>query len=149
MPTDFRTAQLSLAQWLVTASITSPITTGINAYQLTQPDSIADWPTIILWGHSVRVTRATGMRKKVYTQRLRLLVKDANVDRTTDILEMLGDAMVSVMDQHITLGLGDGYRVVEGPNWEEPTQVVAGGVECGGMDGIIIVELSDPVDFAA
>lgn len=147
--TNWIAARGAIASILAGVTIDTPIATSIAKVFQMDPDQVADWPCAIIMGYSLNVQRGNGKREKLYAVRLRVAVRDADVSRTQEILESLGEAAIDAFDMHTRLGLGGNYYALQGPNWEEPRQEKVGGAMASCIDGILFITLKDAVAFGA
>ncbi len=148
MATKWSAARAAIASILGAVIITEPVGMQIAKVYETEPQTIGDFPCAIIMGYAMHVQRGAGLRIKTYQVRLRLVVREASLARKQELLEAFAEASITAFDGATRLGLADNYHVIEGPNWEEPHVLDAGGINVGAMDGILVLELKDAVAFA-
>jgi len=144
---DYISARDAIAAILGTVAITTPIAASIQTVDVT-PDAMAveKAPAFVLVGYESRWLRAPGgTRRRIYTVGIRLIVRETTGAPMQEILEAFKEATGAAFDSKITLGLGGGYSVVEGPNWIQREPVYDGGSLWD--EGEIIVELGDSATF--
>lgn len=147
---NYTEARAAIATIIEAVTITAPAEVGIKTVYMGRPDAGAygDDPCVHLTGYTLRYLRGPGgTRERQYTIGMRLFVRPVPLYDTSmqDVLDALKDAISEAFDTKITLDIGGGFSVVEGPNWtsEEPT------ADGGGLwdEGEIIVLLSDASTF--
>lgn len=149
---DYLAARAAIASIIGAVTITVPATVRIEQVYPYWPDARAvdKFPSVVITGFQLRYQRFPGgVRERLYTLGLRLLVRPVPSGSAPmgDILDALKNAISEVFDTSITLDLGGGYSVVEGPNWTslEPRIEVAGIVS---DDAEIILQISDGATFS-
>jgi hypothetical protein len=144
--TDWPTARTAIAGILGGVSIDVPDSFTIARVYPTQHANVVDFPCFQIMDAPRRaVRRPGGGREKSYDVRLRFMVKDADLDHADAIIDAFEEATIDAFDSAVTLGLGGGYHVVEGPNWEE--KQVFEETKARGVEGTLIVMLKDAINF--
>lgn len=145
--TNWLTARAEIATLLVTANITAPVASTIARVYETQPKQATDFPCVIIMGAAKRAPqRSSGLRQREYIAHIRLLVQDADVNRAADIIDAFQEAIIDVFDQNLTLN--GKVSNLNGPEWEEPTTLDAGGQTQPGSDGFVTFYMDDIPGFA-
>lgn len=144
---NWLTARAEIATILSTVAITSPVASTIARVYETQPKQASDFPCVIIMGTAKGPPeRSSGLRQRDYTARLRLLVQDADINRAADIIDAFQEAIVDAFDQNLTLNTK--VSNLNGPEWEEPATLDAGGQNQQGADGFVTFRMLDNPGFA-
>jgi len=141
---DYLTARAAIATIIGAVTITSPVTLSIAEMQETPTDGVAvqQCPAVVIPGYQLRYLRGPGgKRERLYTISLRLAVRPADGATTNAQLDALKEAISSAFDAKVTLGLGSGYSVIEGPNWTQEEPLRDGGTVWD--EGEILVAIKD------
>jgi hypothetical protein len=146
--TDWLTARTAIAGILADVTITTPIKASVRRVYESQHANPVDFPCFQIYDVPRRTVRPPGgSREKLYDIRLRFMVNDADLDRADAIIDAFEEAAITAFDTRITLGLGGGYSVVEGPNWEE--KATFDDTTKRGVMGLLVVKLKDPINAQA
>lgn len=150
---DYIAARDAIASIIGAVSITDPISASIDGRVAVHNDgrTVEEMPAVVIVGYEARYLRPAGhTRKRIYTVGLRLVVREADDAAATpmhEVLDAFKEAIGAAFDSKITLGLGGGYHVIEGPNWIQREPVSDGGALWD--EGEIIIELGDARTFSA
>lgn len=145
--TDWPTARTQIEGILAGVSIGDPVSLTIERVYSTQHANVVEFPCFQIRDAPRRVVRRPGSgREKTYDVRLRFMVKDADLEQADAIIDAFEEASITAFDTAVTLDLGGGYFVIEGPNWEEKQtfEEVKG---ARGVEGSLIVMLKDAINF--
>jgi hypothetical protein len=148
---DYLTARAKIAEIIGGVAITTPVSVSLaGKVSETLPTSVDSgvYPSLTITGYMSRYLRGpSSKRERIYNVTLRLMVKSVPPATPQEVLEALKEAIGTAFDGSVTLDLGAGYHVVEGPNWilREPVE------DAGTMqdEGEIIVKITDVAAFAA
>lgn len=148
MPTtNWLTARAEIASVLTGVAITSPISATILRVFETPPKQVSDFPCVIIVGASkADPIRSSGLRQRDYTARLRLIVNDADINRAADIIDAFEEAIIDAFDANLTLN--GKVSNLNGPRWNEPGVVDAGGQDQWGADAFVVFSMDDSPTFA-
>lgn len=132
---------------LEAVSITSPITKTIARVYAFPPETLQDNYSIVLMPAARAVTRhPSDWREKVYTQLIRIQVRDDDADRAAEILDAFAEAIIDALDSDVALNnTCDG---IEGPDFAEP-EVSPYGLGFLEMVGTLTIRVSGVRTFAA
>ena len=145
---DARSAIVSVLEGV---SITSPQTVQIKKVWPYIPDSgelQGNFPAVAIAGFtSVHQRGPSGTRYQTFGITIRLYVRPVSNKQAAmyDMLDAFKLAISAAFDPAVTVNLGAGFHVVEGPNWvlQEPVK------EAGTVsdDAVIVLKISDVVTF--
>jgi len=141
---SYDAARAALVTLLEGAAITTPITKAIGRVYADPPATVEDLPCLILHGSSgARDWVAHGLSSitEEHTERVRLLVRDADPDRAFNIVRAFRSAIVTLITAGPTLGANVRISRV---SWDEPAGVMYGGVELTGMDIFVTFRVMAP-----
>lgn len=145
--TNWLTARAEIAAILNGVSITAPVSQSILRVYETPPKAAPDFPCIIIVGTSkADPVRSSSLREREYTARIRLLVRDADVNRAADIIDAFEEAIIDAFDQNLTLN--GKVANLNGPQWLEPGTLDAGGQDQWGADAFVRFRMFDDPGFA-
>lgn len=148
---DYLTARAAIAAKLAAVSIATPVVTTIAQVDETGGDggdATMKAPAVRITGYSVRYRRGpSSQRERTYTIGLRLMVRPIAGATMRATLEALKEAISEKFDGAVTLGLGAGYHIVEGPNWIRNEPESDGGSVWD--EGEIVLSIKDTVSFTA
>lgn len=119
---------------------------GIVRVYANPVESVADLPCIIVYPPALRLVRGMSQRRKEYTVRLRLLVRDADLATAAGELDAFRELTVDAFDNALTLS--GTATVIDGPNAEEAGRFPYGGHEYVGIDFLLTVTLKEAKAFA-
>ena len=105
-----------------------------------------DLPCFIIYPPALdEVERSNGVRKKSYTVRLRLLVKDADLDKAAAFVDSYREAVVNAFDTELTLN--GTAKLITGPRAEEASAFDYAGRSYTGIDFLLGVQIEEPMSF--
>lgn len=143
---NWLTARAEIANILTGVAITAPLAQSIKRVYETPPKQASDEPYIIIIGTAkADPVRSSGLREREYTARLRLVVKDADINRAADIIDAFQEAIIDAFDQN--LSLNGKVSNLNGPQWLEAGVVDAGGQDQWGCDCFVRFRMFDDVAF--
>lgn len=148
---DYLTARAAIASIIGAVAISSPVVAALsgNVYE-TRPDGvdINRYPAVMITGYTSRYLRGpSSKRERMYSVGLLVLVKPIAGATAHAQLEALKEAIGTAFDAKITLGLGGGYHVIEGPNWLSKEPLEDGGITWD--EGEILISLKDTATLSA
>jgi len=144
---NWLTARAEIATILTGVAITSPISASIQRVFQTPPKQLSDFPCVVIVGvQKGEPQRTAAIREREYTARLRLIVRDADLDRAADILDAFQEAIIDRFDINVTLN--GKVSLVHGPLWQEAGTFEAGGQEHPAADGLVRFLMTDDPVFA-
>lgn len=144
---NWLTARAEIASILNGVAITVPIASSIKRVYETPPKQASDEPYLIIIGTTkAEPQRSSGLRSREYTARIRLVVKDADINRAADIIDAFQEAIVDAFDQNLTLN--GKVSNLNGPQWLEAGVVDAGGQDQWGCDCFVRFTMDDSPTFA-
>jgi len=154
MTTDWTYTALTAIQGIIeTVNISTPIVQQIERVYTYRSGKEADYPCVILSNPPGKRTLRgpSGYRQKLYDVELELAVKDADLDRAAAILDAYEEAIIDAFDAAVTLGLGSGYHVVSGPDWQPAREGPApgSGVPVTSAWGMLTVKMVDAKNYSA
>lgn len=146
---SWRTARARIAVLLKGVAITSPATASILRVFETPPAQVSDFPCIIILGAEKAIDRST-TRRREYVAHLRLVVRDADLNRAADLLDAFQEAIDDTFDANLTIG----QRITNlvGPEWglpDAPTGGDVGGQIQQAADARLTITFYDDPAFAA
>lgn len=140
-------ARAEIATILTGVAITTPLAQSIARVYETPPKIAPDFPCIIIVGTAKgEPERSADIRTREYTSRIRLLVKDADVNRAADIIDAFEEAIVDRFD--INLTMNGKVSNLHGPSWLEPGTLDSGGQDQWGADAFVRFVMVDNPGFA-
>jgi len=140
-------ARAEIAAILSGVSITAPVAASILRVFETPPKQASDLPCVIIVGVSkLAPVRSSGLREREYVARLRLIVQDADINRTADMLDAFEEAIIDAFDKNLTLN--GKVSNLGGPSWNEPDTLDAGGQSQWGADAFVTFRMFDDPGFA-
>lgn len=139
------TARAEIASILTNLAITAPIAATIQSVFETPPAKVADDYCIVIMGTAKAVERSNGLRIRTYAAKIRLMVFDADLPRSADIIDGFTEAITSAFDDNLTLN--GKVNNLQGPTWNEPGVVMVGAIEYSGCDGVVTFYLNDAPGF--
>lgn len=144
---SWRAARAEIAALLVNVAITDPDSQTIKRVYLTPHKTATDIPAVIIVGVAKgEPIRSSGLREREYTARLRLVVRDADIQRAADLIDAFQEAITDVFDQNLTLN--GKVSNLNGPQWLEAGTVDIGGQEHTGCDALVRFRMFDDPGFA-
>lgn len=146
----YTAARAAIAATIAAVAITDPDDVTIATVHETRPDAgvQGEAPSVLITGFAMRYQRgAGGKRERLYSVGLRLMVRPTALSAVPmqETLDALKNAISEAFDTKVTLGLGGGYSVVEGPNWSNTEPTSDGGVLWD--EGEIIISIKDTATF--
>lgn len=144
---NWLTARAEIAAILNGVAITSPIASSIQRVFETPPKYVSDFPCVMIVGTAkADPERSSGLREREYTARIRLLVRDADINRAADIIDAFQEAILDAFDQNLTLN--SKVSNLNGPQWLEAGTLDAGGEDQWGSDAFVRFRMFDSPGFA-
>jgi len=141
-------ARTAIAEVLRGVSITEPIDKTLTEVYEFRPDlgNVTKFPCAWVTGFASRTLRAHSMSETLYSIGIRLVVKPVGGAEMGELLDAFKEAIRTAFDAAVTLHLGGGYSLVEGPNWRN-TEPEADGTSLWD-EGDLIVKLTEAASFA-
>jgi hypothetical protein len=141
----WRDARTRIKALLETVAIITPIEQTIARVYATPPATIQDTPSFVIYPPALVVERASSLRIKHYTVRLRLFVLDADISQAADLVDAYREAVIDVFDTDVRLN--GTCTLIVGPAVEEAASVEYGSTRYTVIDCLLTVEIQDPTNF--
>jgi hypothetical protein len=151
-------ARARIAEHLLAVAITSPSAMQIKKVYTSPPGTVQDTPCFIIYPPAVpRNERPSGqLRKQTYVVRMRLLVKDADLAQSAELVDAFRSAVLGEdestpgpFDLHNKLSdassLNQTCQSIEGPIAEEAAGFTYGGTFYTGIDFLLTVHFAHGV----
>jgi len=139
-------AKARIVEVLETLEITEPEAQTIKRVYPNPPGTIGDVPCVIVYPPALTVVRqSSSLRKKVYTIRMLLLVKDADLSQAAALVDAYREAMIDLFDTDLTLNYT--ASIIDGPNIDAAADFIVGDRHYTGMDCILGITLMEAANY--
>lgn len=141
------TARAEIATILTGVAISSPVAATIKRVYETPHKHVTDLPCVVVVGTAKPlIIRSSGLREREYVARLRLVIDDADLEQTADMIDAFEEAIIDAFDANLTLN--GKVSNLNGPAWEEPETFDVGGQTRWGADALVSFRMFDDPGFA-
>ncbi len=143
----WRDARAKLAEALKDVAITEPVEQKVERVYESPPSTVQDVPCFIIYPPAVKVTRGpSGRRTKLYTVRCRLLARDADAERASDVVDAYREALIDRLDAEITLA--QNVSVSDSQDIEEAAGFTYAGTKYIGFDALLKINMTEGRSFS-